>query len=68
MRPPLSRCNVAGAALVALMAAAAVLVYPELLERLAVHFGDTGHPDGYPPRPDAVAVGPVAGLGALVLF
>jgi uncharacterized membrane protein len=68
MRPPLNRRNVAGAALVALMAAAAAVVYPDLPERMAVHFGDTGQPDGYLPRLYAVAVGPVAGLGALVLF
>jgi uncharacterized membrane protein len=68
MSPPLNRRTLAGGAIVALLTAVSAVAYPDLPERMAIHFDAAGQPDSYLARPYAVAVGPVAGLGALVLF
>ena len=51
MRSPLDRRNLAGGGLVALVTVVSVALYPQLPERMAVHFGSGGQPDGYLARP-----------------
>ena len=52
-------------AVLAVATVAGLLAYPSLPERMAVHFGLGGQPDGYAPRLFGVLVVPVLGLVVL---
>ncbi|SFR43258.1 DUF1648 domain-containing protein [Halogeometricum limi] len=52
-------------AVLAVATVAGLLAYPSLPERMAVHFGVGGQPDGYAPRLFGVLVVPVVGLVVL---
>jgi uncharacterized membrane protein len=63
MRP--DKRDLAGGAVVLLMAVASVVLYPRLPEEMAVHFSAAGRPDSYLPKPLAVAMLPA--VAALVV-
>lgn len=64
----LSRRDVAGGAIVLLTAVTSVLAAPDLPSEMAIHFDASGSPDRYADRSLALAVGPLVGLGLVVLF
>lgn len=64
----LDRRDTIGLSIVALTVVVSILAYPSLPERLAIHFGSGGEPDSFLAKPLALAIMPVLGVGAVVMF
>lgn len=64
----LTRRDLAGGAIVLLTVIVSVAAYPELPERLAIHFDAAGEPDSFVSKPIGLVAMPALAAGLAVLF